>query len=229
MVSLLTDVIAVTVAIITVIICAKRGFLSAAVSFVGALFSVIAANFMSSFLSQYLYLHFVHDKLYNAIFNSIKDLKDFSGVSAQLQLIDRLPAAVRQLIRGLDTETILSSLSDKSADTAETVARTLTDDVIGPAAITVMSAVTFLVVFLLCLWLVKLLSKALVHVRDIPLVGPVNTLFGAVIGVLQAAIILYLLFTVFQFVLTVFGPFSFMSVQDLERSRLFSFFSTLHF
>ena len=96
-------------------------------------------------------------------------------------------------------------------------------------AITVMSAVTFLVVFLLCLWLVKLLSKALVHVRDIPLVGPVNTLFGAVIGVLQAAIILYLLFVVFQFVLTVFGPFSFMSVQDLERSRLFSFFSTLHF
>lgn len=59
--------------------------------------------------------------------------------------------------------------------------------------IIVLRSIIFVIVFIISLFVVRLLTRALSIVNKIPLVGPVNTFLGMIFGLLQGLVVIYII------------------------------------
>ena len=75
--------------------------------------------------------------------------------------------------------------------------------------------------------LVHCLVKMVRGVRHIPLVGPLNSLLGGAMGLLEAAVIWYVISVAIHFVLEFSGGFSWLNRTDIELSWIFGPFYDL--
>ena len=223
MVSLIVDLIAVALIITIVIVSARKGFLSGFVSFVGWLVSAFVANTFCTVIADYLYLNFIKSRIYNVVFNAVSN-RSSSLSSTYSDLFESLPEALRTLLGSADPEALNTIFSDPQR-TIESISLQITDDVIGPVVMTLLVALSFIVIFLLCMLVVKLLANLFKGVRKIPIIGPINTFFGGVIGVAEAIIIIYVIKIVFEFVITAAGGNLFGLVpEDFSNSYVFKIF-----
>ena len=219
MTSLTIDLVALSIIIITVIISARRGFLSEVVSFVGWLVSAIVAKISCTIIADYIYINFIKDKIYSSVLASLEE-KTVSISSSYSDFISSLPEAIQKLLGNADLSNLNAIFEDPSRS-AETVALEFSDSIIGPIITTILTALAFILVFLLCLFIVKLLSKLFKGIRKIPVIGPLNTFLGILIGIIKALIILYLIKMIVEFVLTSAGGNLFgISVNDFSKSYI---------
>ena len=218
--SLIIDLVALSIIIVTVIISAKRGFLSEVVSFVGWLVSAIVAKVFCTVIADYVYINFIKERIYTSILNSLGE-RAVSLSSSYSDFITSLPESIQKLLENADL-TNLNAIFEDPSRSAETVALELSENVIGPIVMTILTALAFIVVFLICIFIVKLLARLFKSVRKIPVIGPLNSFLGVLIGIIKAVIILYLIKMVAEFALTSAGGNLFgISVDDFSKSYIF--------
>ncbi len=219
MTSLIIDIIALSIIIVTIVISAKRGFLSEVVSFVGWLVSAIVAKISCTVIADYVYINFIKDKIYTAVLNSIEE-KSVSLSSSYVDFISSLPEPIQKLLGNADLSN-LNAIFDDPSRSPQTIASEFSESVIGPIVMTILTALAFILVFLICIFIVKLLSQLFKGVRKIPIIGPLNSFLGILIGVIKAIIILYLLKMIADFVLTsAGGNLLGVSIEDFSKSYI---------
>ena len=174
--SLIIDLIAISIIIVTIVISAKKGFLSEVVSFVGWLVSAIVAKIFCTPVADYVYVNFIKDKIYTSILNSLGE-KTASLSSSYSDFIASLPESIQKLLGNADLNN-LNTLFDDPTRSPEAVALELSENVIGPMVITILSALAFILIFLICIFIVKLLAQLFKGVKKIPVIGPLNSFLG---------------------------------------------------
>lgn len=220
MITLIIDLIALSIIIITIVISAKRGFLSEVVSFIGWLVSAIVAKIFCTVIADYVYINFIKEKIYTSILNSLGE-KTVSLSSSYSDFLASLPDSIQKLLGNADLSNLNALFNDPSRS-AEAISLELSENVIGPIVMTILTALAFILIFLICIFIVTLLSKLFKFVKKIPVIGPLNTFLGVLIGIIKAIIILYLLKMIAEFLLTSFGGTLFgVSVDDFSKSYIF--------
>ena len=231
-VSLILDIIALVLAIIIIVKCGVKGFISSIISFLGGLFSALIAAFLSNPAAQYIYTNFLEKHLVEKITVSLGEMTT-TNASAFLEGLETslqsLPAPLLSLMQ-LNSQSVVSVLSENIGASVDTLSMQLSENVIKPLTTTLVSAVLFIVLFIVLLLIFKLLSKAFTKIKKVPLLGPVNTVLGVVFGFLNALIVLYVICVVLNLLIMFLGnTIPYLSTETLQNSYIFGWLSSFKF
>lgn len=201
------DVVVFAILILLVILGYKRGLIRTVVNLVGYVISAVLAFFVSLPVSQFLFSTFFKSSAVDLINQEIAKLSGGQSVAAML---DAAFAAIPKNISTFASEYVgpLDQVKDSIIATTPTtadLANVVVDTVIAPIATMLLQTIVFLVLFILFCIIVKLLTRTLKFIDKVPLVGTANAVLGAVFGVLEAFLFLFLFTTVIAFIIQISG------------------------
>ena len=205
----------------------RRGFLQAAVHAVGFLAAGIVAFAGSRILSEACYQLFFRDSLSSALETAILSSAESGDLAEKIQLIiDSLPSMVQRLLTasGASADSLALQLGGAAQDSAVQLSSVLMESVLHPLIVTMLNGICFLILFGAVMILVRSLGKILRGVRRIPLVGPLNALLGGAMGLVEAAVIWYVIVIAIHFVLDISGGFSWLNRETMEDALIFGRF-----
>ena len=225
----------------------RAGFVSAFISLIGTLAGYLGAAVLSGPLSRRLYVRFGQERVLDYVAGRLPEEVagvplDSVGQFAQLaefkdQAIAYITRALEEL--GLDWSFLLQNDAATGADAAhriygkvaeesQTVAQAVTDVVVGPAVEFVLRIVVFFLLFFLIMLVVRMLVGLGKGFNRVPLVGGINRLLGLGLGLIQAAVVGYLITMALVLVVAVSGnKWELLNSQVLSETSLILWFKNL--
>ena len=170
----------------------KRGMLKMAFSLVSVIIVLLLVNILTPPVKQLLKTTPIYTQVQHGIENYITDNVEATtenmtqtGVSAQRRIIDGLPLPkeVKNALKENNTEESYSALKVDSF--VGYIAQSLAD--------MILSAITFVLLFVILTILVRLLVHLLDIVAKLPVIKTFNSIGGAIMGLLESIIILWIL------------------------------------
>lgn len=222
------DIIAVIIGLIIIFNAFHSGFLRSVVLAAGYLCSIVAAVFFSKMITAFLYKSFFRgwvidylEKLFSDISSSLPI--DEMTSKAISQLPDFLTGVAVAFFHGEDKMSgIISGGIDNLSDTLPAV---IADNIIAPIIYLLVQSLLCILLFIICVWIVKTIAKIFKNFYAIPVLGSINCFLGGVLGILQAGIVLYLigvaLFAIFSLG---WGTDLFFNDATVRQGYLFKYF-----
>lgn len=189
---ILLDLIILAVILVVVLLSAKRGFMRVAVETVG----FIAAIFLTFTISTPL-AGLTYDKIIEPpIVKSVTATVNESVSDASDSVWEALPGAVKAYSErfGITKEKISDTFSDSSAGqaAADKVAG-LSQNILRPAAVRILSLLFGVVVLIILLIAVKFAARFLNKLFSFSIAGKLNRILGGAVGIPKGIIIALLL------------------------------------
>lgn len=161
---------------------AYRGFLRTLVSFLGYVAAAAAAKLGSPYLANLVYQHLVRDALRLVIVRRLEQFVSQGGAAAE-GLLEVLPFGL-QKVMNQD-----AALPWEGGDISQMVEQVIDATLMEPV-ISLLQGLAFLLLFTLAMLVVRQFAKLFTGVYKIPIIGPINTVLGGLIGVLQGGLCL---------------------------------------
>lgn len=224
----------------------RNGLVSSVIRLVGAVASYAGAWIVSELISQALYKSFLQAKLVDyaetlvppelqtisdsfAKLGGNTDLLEKLGIDLPRAIAEQLEAVMEQLgLSGLperlvDTGKLGGEITESVLDNGSTIAEALAQSLFQPLATTALRVVAFAIIFALLSIVVSLLYRIGFGFNHIPLIGGVNHLLGAGVGLLEGVIIVYILCMVLAIASAVLGgKVELLNWQQLQNTAIFS-------
>lgn len=206
---LIIDLVLVLLAFSIILRCWKQGLVASLIRLAGTVFAYISSWLLSKPISLQLYDTFLEHRLLDYADSIIPpelqsfppELIDAAANFPQVrdQLAGTVTAAFADVgfdmglpVKMVDTSDVGNRLVDTLLETGSTVAEAIVEVIMKPAALMVTRVVVFIIIFALVSAIVSILFRMGKVVNHIPLVGGLNRLGGMGVGVLEAAISLYI-------------------------------------
>lgn len=198
------DIMAALLLLCYISMSAKRGFASTVINFIGYVAALVCARVLSGMMAPALFDMGVRAGLLTKVQTALAEMPvslEFAEEAATF--LEALPTYVANLMNmgGFDTDKILKMLTDFPQEAASM----LVDEVLAPVITSVIAMVLFLILFSALLFVVHSVSRFFGEVRRIPVIGPLNSALGGVVGLLTGAICLYVIVVLLRFVLMITG------------------------
>lgn len=224
----------------------RAGFVSAFIQLIGTLAGYLGAAILCGPLSHGLYVRFGQARVVEYV--SARLPQEVAGVPldsvaqfAQLaEFKDQIIAYIAQALEGADLDWAFFGggtatgadtahrIYGKVAEESQTVAQAVADVVVGPAVEFVLRIVVFFLVFFLIMLAVRLLVKLGKGFNHVPLVGGINRLLGLGLGVVQAAVMGYLITMALVLVIAISGnKWELLNSHVLSETKLILWFKNL--
>lgn len=214
------DLILAGIFITLIIINAKRGAARALAGIFASVVSYAAATVLGRLAAAYLYEWLFKPSVDRAVSDAVGNL----GENAAMQLTDALPSWLSGALglSGVDLPTVVSdNLSDASSLAAQAV-----DNAIRPVVVGLLTFFITILLFFFFLWLLrKLILNPLLGLFKLPVIRTVNTVIGAVIGFVDA----FLLVSMLAYLLKLLLPELETKVIWLNESTIYNSFIFYHF
>ncbi len=185
------DLTAAVIAVLFIFIGRKNGAARMIFLFVGTAAAIVAASYLSSLLSGLVFERFMREPLILAVVKALPDSKDISDLISKLLEESRF-SYLALAVLGIEPSE-LAKFDSAVAEATERAAVTIVDSLISPLVISLLRSILFILLFLLLMLIVRLIAKALKPVNEIPVLGKVNRFFGALIGLVCAALLILVL------------------------------------
>lgn len=221
--SRIMDIIVAAITIWMILRYMHSGFVSGVVDFFGTLLAVGGASWGAKVLAPKMFETFF---LENLVSRTENVLLNSHGVLSLKEIINKISGYLPQNI--IDT-----FLGDYEAgavfNLAEPeIAHTIVVDVVQPMVMPVLSVLVFFMIFIVGRILISFIATALKGVNKIPLVGKLNRILGAGVGLLVGLLYGFLIvFAVWALVIITGGDLSFLQEATLENSFFFGLFKGL--
>lgn len=187
---LIYDIFTVGMFIYMISTCSRRGFAKTAASLVGYMTAIFTASSVSKPLATATYTVFIKPPITRSIAQKISELEIDVLPQALLELTESLPQELLAAV-GLDKEQLVEVLLSLVGGGGQDAAQAITDSVVQPLVVALLKMVLFLVIFTLAMFFVRRLVWMFSGVNRLPIIGPLNRMLGGVVGIVQAAIMLY--------------------------------------
>lgn len=185
------DLLAVFIIFQRVNVCARKGLAATLVGLLVYVAAVAAAGYANKPVALYLYDNIVRDAVQNVLAHEFGLVLDGAGGDS-LSLLESIPSVLKLLMGAGGKE--IPSLSVNAATTsgmAEKLASQVIDSALEEPLMTVLHAVSFLLIFSLAAFLMRSLARMFTGVNSVPVIGGVNTVLGGIFGLFEAALTLY--------------------------------------
>lgn len=215
------DLLALLIISLLVWNCARRGFLSKIVGFVGAIVSAVGAAWLSAPAAVWLYDSIVRDAIRAVLSRQVATSLE-EGLSSAGGLLAAVPGWASRMAEGTDlpmpegTEQITAAVEG------------LIDAALAQPVLLLLRGLCFFALFALFSLLIRYLARMFGGINSLPLIGSVNTALGGVLGVGEALIALYLLAVLARLYIAYSGGGAgILSARTMQEGFLFSFFYRL--
>ena len=225
--ALILDGIVLVTAAVLIVTSYRKGFLRTLVSTVGHLASCVVAFLGSRALAEACYRLFFRDRLIASVESAIEGAAAETDLTARMtQVMESLPGYLQAALSamGIDGAALSEQVSGQMEDTAHAMSVTITGGVLYPIVYMLLQGIFFLVLFIACAILVQCLVKVLQGVERLPLIGTVNSLLGAVMGLVKALIVIFVATVAIRLVLDFTGGFSWLNGTVIGETRIFRYF-----
>ena len=220
----MADVIIIAVFALLFFIDFKRGIAITILNVAGVALTGFLAYHISNFLASWVYTAFVQQTLTT----NLQQMIDTQGInSAIANSFSALPNWVMGMlgfflsIFGLDSSVYTNDF--QVPNSAATAVSTSVENLIQPVITGMFRLVIGVVISIIIFIIIKILVKKLVRVFKIPVVKQINKLLGGVLGLAEAAILVFFAVNIFSGVLEFSNPE--MLNNPMISGAVFKFFS----
>lgn len=226
--SVLLDVIILLIAVVIIISSYRKGFVRSIIMLAGYIASIFAAIWLSKVLSAYIFDNYMHDAIIKNIEQTISQSAKGSSFAAVLtSIFDKLPSViVAPLLASFGgEEKIIAKLQESTGGAVSKLSSTVSDTVVAPIVTVLLQMFFCLLIFTVCVIIVKMISSLFKGFYSIPVLGPINSILGAGIGVLKAGIVIYVLAIAAYIVISLTGNhLPWLNTNIINKSILFKEF-----
>ncbi len=230
--SVLIDVIVIALSCATVYFSAKQGFVRIFVGVLGYLLAFIIATAISKPISTAVYENMVKPTV---VENISKSLPDTSGIAESAEAVDQsldeifdnIPDFAAEYLEnsGLSRNDIADSVNGIVSADAESISEGIADSLVKPIVLNLLEMIVFLILLTILTAAFRVVSKPLRRVKNIPLIGPLNSFLGGVLGILRASITIYVLAAaVKMFVVLTGNENTFLNETVIGSTYIFNIF-----
>jgi uncharacterized membrane protein required for colicin V production len=184
---LLWDIAAAVIIFLCIRHCARQGLVRTVISFLAYFIAAAAARIFSPTVAELLYDHVVKDAMTLFVSRELGDTLA-SGQELVAQVLESIPAILRQYAPALAE---LEEAGYASLETSQ-LAQSLVETALKDPVMMMLSGLAFLLIFALALIITRLIARMFTNLYKVPVIGPINTFFGGVVGALQAVLFLVL-------------------------------------
>ena len=226
---LLIDIILILLFLGCVYLCARSGLIKTVATLLAVVVAVGSAYFIAQRISPYVARAVVNPLIERSLETILENhMTDdtLGALDSAMDTVDGLIAKIQEefLPDGEESEdTATAEASEESEglfSDSETVAKKITD-IIGGA---LTAAILFFVFYALIFAILRVLIDALSFLGRIPIIGPVNTLLGLILGIFVGyALIALPLWAVCSLIPSFLGDVQLLSPETLEKSRVVAF------
>ena len=203
--STVLDAAAVLIILITIWLSYKRGLLYTVVGLVGYVLSILAALALSTPLGTFIYTNLLKGLLMNG---------------AKSYISNQVSSASSSLL-GSSGQGLSALLGQSSSG----IANTLLESIVQPIGLSIGKGIAFLLLFFLFIAAVHILEGLAVGLCHVPVLGFLNRIGGAALGIVKAALILFVICTLFKAVLSTAAASSFpISSAAIDKTVVFKYF-----
>lgn len=221
---MVADIIIIAVFALLFFIDFKRGIAITILNVAGVALTGFLAYHISNFLASWVYTAFVQQTLTT----NLQQMIDTQGInSAIANSFSALPNWVMGMlgfflsIFGLDSSAYTNDF--QVPNSAATAVSTSVENLIQPVITGMFRLVIGVVISIIIFIIIKILVKKLVRVFKIPVVKQINKLLGGVLGLAEAAILVFFAVNIFSGVLEFSNPE--MLNNPMISGAVFKFFS----
>jgi uncharacterized membrane protein required for colicin V production len=183
--SVFLDVLTVVVFIVTIFHAYKRGLVRALIELVGFIAAFAVAFWLSYPLGLWINSTFMN----KFVSGSVTKLASSGGkgnTAFFTNLAASLPNAVNKTLTGINAN--LGALGEKAMTS-------LIKAVSVPLSSLISRGIAFFIILVICLAVIRIVAHLSDIVRHLPVIGTINALAGAAVGVAEAVIIMFLICT----------------------------------
>jgi uncharacterized membrane protein required for colicin V production len=221
---LVADIIIIAVFALLFFIDFKRGIAITILNVAGVALTGFLAYHISNFLASWVYTAFVQQTLTT----NLQQMIDTQGInSAIANSFSALPNWVMGMlgfflsIFGLDSSVYTNDF--QVSNSAATAVSASVENLIQPVITGMFRLVIGVVISIIIFIIIKILVKKLARVFKIPVVKQINKLLGGVLGLAEAAILVFFAVNIFSGVLELSNPE--MLNNPMISGAVFKFFS----
>lgn|GEM_PF-82774 len=222
---MVADIIIIAVFALLFFIDFKRGIATTILNVAGVALTGFLAYHISNFLASWVYTAFVQQTLTT----NLQQMIDTQGInSAIANSFSALPNWVMGMlgfflsIFGLDSSVYTNDFQVPNS-AAAAVSTSVVENLIQPVIIGMFRLVIGVVISIIIFIIIKILVKKLARVFKIPVVKQINKLLGGVLGLTEAAILVFFAVNIFSGVLEFSNPE--MLNNPMISGAVFKFFS----
>lgn len=197
------DLVVVSVVALFVISGYKRGILNSLSHFFGAAVASVISAIAASFIAGNLYYSFIQSKITETIKESMPQItmstkpEDISDT-----LVNKIPDFAKNAlsILGIDKTKLAEEIGNTDISAPEVL-----EGLIRPIALKLLTIIIALALFIILVAVISFLTRSFTSAIDSVGLGMVNKIFGAILGILAAAVIMMILSLVL-YILILFLP-----------------------
>lgn len=221
------DVIVLAIIIITAIISAKKGFVATVIEFVGLLLAFYLAFTFSTTVANFTYDKFISPTIKETVIEEIGDKVESTADSVWDSLPSIVVSGANTL--GIEREEIFEGVNTSTSSTAEEIANTVNDKIAKPVITVFIRFLLAFVLFIACIFLVRILAKILNKLFTFSLIGKLNRLLGGVLGagkgIIFACVVVLLLSTIAA---VTKNGFLIFTTENIENSTIFKLLASFN-
>lgn len=220
--SILIDIAVIALIAVFAFIGYRKGLVKTLLNFAGVFIALIAAFYIASPLSSFVFDTFFIDRIHNGVNKAIVN----SAADTVTGAVAAVPDYIKKGAKALDinVEKVISDSDPESGVSfAEDVAETITQKVARPVVTRLLAIILFIILFVLLRVLIKVIANALNLVARLPGLNLANRTLGAVIGFAEGLLIAYVCcFAIMQIADIKGGSFLGVSTDTLSDTYIFS-------
>ncbi len=201
--SYLIDIIIVVLFAVLVAHAYKKGFLSTVIDTFAVVISAIVSHKLFEGVAEKAYDLLVRDLVETRFTRVLDDISGNLSVSQKLTaMVDGLPQGAVKLAQamGVNMTSLTSAFGYKNGLSNDELVKLAVDKIGHTIMINITEVITFVVLFIVITIALKFLASLLKKANDIPVLGKFNAILGAVIGVVRALAVVYIVCTAFYFI-----------------------------
>ena len=199
------DLIFIALAVVMIILGAKKGLIKALLDGLSTIASGIIAYILATPVAKVIYDAFVRGVVKSEFLKGLNDSgTDFGSINEKVNaLVNELPEGALNIASkfGFDVNGAISNVVSSAPDSNESLVETLMTNIGDNIFLTITEAVTmialFIIVSIALTFVIRLLNKV---VKKLPVIKQANKLAGGLLGLVKAVVIIFVISTVLVFV-----------------------------
>lgn len=195
--SIILDVILVTIFAAFVFTAAKKGFMHTLLELLAVIVALAMSYQFSPVVAQATYDEIVEKSLVEAVETQIDETVNVSSVTTQAEvLLDSIPGFMASFASsaGVDLDEIKTQISSEKFSSAN-LAIELVDKIAKPIAVGALTVIFFLLLSVVLIFVLKWIAGLLAKLFKLPLIGTVNKVLGGVLGACKGVLVIVFICT----------------------------------
>ncbi len=212
---IILDVLTLAVLVIFIFISAKKGFARTILEFAAIIVAILLAVALGGKAADWVYDSFIKDSLVSGITTTVDNALNDTVEN----FTESLPEI---LVKGAKAFGIYDKISECRLESVEGTVSALETNIMRPIATSILKVIASIILFVVLLFLLNLLVKAIDKVFKLPVVGDLNRALGGIVGFLKGLAVLFVAFSLIAAIsVAVKGDFLIFSEENINNSHIF--------